>query len=132
MSEKIKTFRDLRIWQTAMQIAREIYQLTSDLPAEEKFGLVSQMRRAAISLPSNVAEGFRRRNQAEFRQFLHVALGSAAELETQLELCEDLYFNRETKPMTHVSNLMTKLNEFQAMTMTLIKEINSCLTTHVS
>lgn len=117
----IKSFRDLDIWNKGMQIAREVYQFTSKLPVEEKYGLASQMRRAAVSLPSNIAEGFRRRNSKEFKQFLHIALGSAAELETQLELCREL-FNTESEK---TENLFEWLDHFQAMTMSLIKELNA-------
>jgi four helix bundle protein len=89
---KIKSFRDLNIWKKGIEIAEKTYQFTSELPKDEQFGLVSQMRCAAISLPSNAAEGFRRRSNREFRQFLHIALGSAAELETILnfaKICTD-------------------------------------------
>ena len=102
-----------------MQIAKEAYKLTSRLPATEQFGLVSQMRRAAVSLPSNIAEGFRRRNENEFRQFLHVALGSAAELETQVQLCKELH-GFDT---TEIKKFLELLDHFQAMTMSLIKKL---------
>lgn len=104
-----------------MEIAGEIYQFTSTLPVEEKFGLISQMRRASVSLPSNVAEGFRRRSQKEFKQFLHVALGSAAELETQLELCHRLFNITEIETRA----LLEHLDHFQGMTMSLIKELKA-------
>lgn len=66
-----------------MEITKEIYRLTSNFPKEEQYGLVSQMRRSAVSIPSNVAEGFNRNHNKEYRQFLYIALGSCAELETQ-------------------------------------------------
>jgi four helix bundle protein len=115
----IKSFRDLIVWKKGMEIVQEIYSFSSLLPKEEQYGLVSQMRRAAISLPSNIAEGFRRRNQREFRQFLHVSLGSAAELETQLELCRNLYKHDNGR----IEKILDQLDHFQAVTMNLIKEI---------
>jgi len=70
-----------------MEIVVDVYHFTMDFPKEEVYGLVSQMRRAAVSIPSNIAEGFNRYYKKEYRQFLHIALGSCAELETQIELC---------------------------------------------
>jgi four helix bundle protein len=83
-------YRDLVVWQKGIALAREIYFLTKDLPADEKFGLVSQMRRAAVSVPSNIAEGQARHTTGEFIQFISHAEGSVAELDTQLTLCEQL------------------------------------------
>lgn len=117
---KIKSFRDLNIWKKGIEIAEKTYQFTSELPKDEQFGLISQMRRAAISLPSNAAEGFRRRSNREFRQFLHIALGSASELETHIELCKNLYGLRSDD----AKELLDLLNHFQAMVMTLIKELH--------
>jgi len=124
-----RTFRDLEIWKKGMEIAIDVYQFTLILPSEEKFGLKSQMRKAAVSLPSNIAEGFRRRNDKEFRQFLYIALGSAAELETQVELIEQLFkkgllmldWSRCTP---NVEILLDKLDHFQGMTMKFIKGLN--------
>jgi four helix bundle protein len=85
-------FRELKVWQKARHLVKDIYLLTKDLPDEEKFGLVSQMRRASVSIPSNIAEGTGRRTDKEFARFLDIAIGSAFELETQLMLCLDLNF----------------------------------------
>ena len=80
-------YRDLVAWQKAMSLAEMIYQKTADLPMEERYGLTAQMRRAAVSIPSNIAEGQGRRStDDEFVRFLSIALGSLCELETQLEL----------------------------------------------
>ena len=79
-----KTFRDLVVWQKAMDLVVEIYRLTGGFPAEEKFGLTSQMRRAAVSIPCNIAEGHGRHSGKEFLRFLWIANGSLTELETQL------------------------------------------------
>ena len=85
-------FKDLIAWQKAMQVTSLIYQVTDKFPAEEKFGLVSQMRRAAVSIPSNIAEGQARHTTGEFIQFISHAEGSVAELETQLLLSINLGF----------------------------------------
>ena len=85
-------FRDLVVWQKSMQLAAEIYELTKEFPREEIYGLTSQMRRSAVSIPSNIAEGQGRANPAEFRQFISIARGSNCELQTQLELALALKF----------------------------------------
>ena len=82
----IKCYRDLLVWQRAMDLVEECYRLTGDLPSNEEFGLKSQMRRAAVSIPSNIAEGRSRSHSAEFLHFVSISLGSLAELETQLDL----------------------------------------------
>ena len=82
----IKCYRDLLVWQRAMDLVEECYRLTGDLPRNEEFGLKSQMRRAAVSIPSNIAEGRSRSHSAEFLHFVSISLGSLAELETQLDL----------------------------------------------
>ena len=81
-----KPHKKLDVWQAAMKSTTTIYKLTERLPGEEKFGLVSQMRRAAISIPCNIAEGAARKGKKEFRNFLSIAQGSLSELDTQLEL----------------------------------------------
>jgi len=83
---KLKSFRDLEVWKMSMDLAAAVYEMTSSFPQSELYGLVSQMRRAAVSIPSNIAEGQGRKNAKEFCQFLHIAKGSLAELDTQLEL----------------------------------------------
>lgn len=86
----IKTFRDLQAWRLAINLAAEVYSATSQMPDSEKFGLTSQMRRAATAIPSNIAEGFGRQNRPEFLSFLRMARGSLMELQTQLVLVERL------------------------------------------
>lgn len=83
---KSKGYRDLIAWQRGMEICEVIYKITEAFPKEEVHGLTSQMRRAAISIPSNLAEGQLRNSKNEFRQFVSIALGSCGELDTQLEL----------------------------------------------
>jgi len=89
-------------------LAKEIYLLTKRLPADEKFGLVSQMRRAAVSVPSNIAEGQARHTTGEFIQFISHAEGSVAELDTQLTLCQDLNL-LALKESTAAANLLEEL-----------------------
>ena len=90
MTSSIRNFRDLEVWQLGKKIVLRVYQITKAFPREERYGLTAQMRRAAVSIPSNIAEGFNRYNNKEYRQFLYIALGSCAELETQIELACDL------------------------------------------
>ena len=84
-----KPHRRLEVWQKSIDFATEIYQVTSRFPADERFGLVSQMRRASVSIPSNLSEGAAR-GTVEFAQFVRIAIGSASELDTQLEICHRL------------------------------------------
>ena len=98
MTEKIKNFQDLRIWQKGIEVVKDIYILTKQLPREELYGLTSQMRRSAVSIPSNIAEGFRRYHNKEYKQFLYIVLGSCAELETQIIIANELdYINNTDK-----------------------------------
>ena len=101
-------YRDLVVWQKGMELAKEIYLLTKHLPADEKFGLVSQMRRAAVSIPSNIAEGQARRTTGEFIQFISHAEGSVAELDTQLTLCRNLKLLTSTN-CSPAANLLEEL-----------------------
>ncbi len=82
----MKTHKDLDVWQAAIDLAKEVYETTRSYPEEEKFGLVSQMRRCAVSVPSNIAEGAARNSNKEFLHFLYIALGSISELDTQIEI----------------------------------------------
>ena len=98
MTEKIKNIQDLRIWRKGIEVVKDIYILTKQLPREELYGLTSQMRRSAVSIPSNIAEGFRRYHNKEYKQFLYIALGSCAELETQIIIANELdYINNTDK-----------------------------------
>lgn len=85
-----KPHKKLDVWKLSMELSRVVYRLTADFPGEEKFGLVSQMRRAAVSVPSNIAEGAARSSNNEFRNFLSIARSSLSELDTQLDLSEQL------------------------------------------
>jgi four helix bundle protein len=87
---KVRTFRELVAWQKAMTLAKFIYRATTQMPREEQFGLTNQMRRAAVSVPSNIAEGFGRQSRLDLIKFLRVARGSLNELSTQIELALEL------------------------------------------
>jgi four helix bundle protein len=97
MNTKPQSYRDLVVWQKGIELAKLLYQLTATLPAEEKFGLLSQIRRAAVSVPSNIAEGQARHTTGEFIQFISHAEGSAAELDIQLYLSVELGFFRSAE-----------------------------------
>ncbi|MEM9052300.1 MAG: four helix bundle protein [Bacteroidota bacterium] len=86
-------YQDLRVWQKAMELVIDVYAVTDNFPDKEKFGLVSQINRSAVSVVSNIAEGAGRNNPREFNQFLGIANGSLAELETQLEISRRLKFS---------------------------------------
>jgi len=94
-AQVIRDYKDLQVWQKGMALAKQIYQMTQAFPSEEKFGIVSQMRRAAVSVPSNIAEGQARNTTGEFVQFLSHAEGSLAELDTQVRLSVTLGFCRQ-------------------------------------
>jgi len=88
----IYSYKDLIVWQKSLALSKEIYRVTGLFPKEEMYGLVSQMRRCAVSIPSNIAEGRSRGTRKDFAQFLRIAYGSGAELETQLEIAGQLEF----------------------------------------
>jgi four helix bundle protein len=115
----VKTFKDLLVWQQAMEIAGEVYSVCDRLPVRETYGLASQAKRAAISVPSNIAEGFRRRSNKEFARFCNIAAGSAAELETQLLLMGKLY------PVINSEPLLGSLDDLQKMLTGLTRKLRS-------
>ncbi len=94
-SNGTQSYRDLLVWQKGMALAKEIYKITAGFPSEEKFGLISQIRRSAVSVPSNIAEGQARRTTGDFIRFISNAEGSLAEAETQLIIAIELGFCRE-------------------------------------
>ena len=90
-------YKNLHIWQEGLNLARKIYEVTANFPANEKYGIVSQMTRAAVSIPSNIAEGAGRNSNKDFANFLSIAIGSIFELHTQIAICEQIgYINEET------------------------------------
>ena len=117
MNEKIKNFRDLNVWKKGMEIVEEVYKTTQKFPSYELYGLTTQMRRAAVSIPSNIAEGFARKHNKEYKQFLYVVLGSSAELETQVEMSLRLRFLVQEER----NILLEKIDHVSRMTMNLIK-----------
>jgi four helix bundle protein len=90
-----QSFRELLVWQRAMQLSLAVYRLTEEFPAQERFGLTNQLRRAAVSVASNVAEGYGRSTTGEYYQFLGHARGSTFEVQTQLALAEELHFGNK-------------------------------------
>lgn len=111
-------FKELIIWQISMDLVEEIYRLTSSFPADEKFGITSQIRRCAISIPSNIAEGSGRKSKKVFRNFLEIANGSINELKTQIEICKRIGILNEID----VENIFKSCDEIQKMTFSLIKK----------
>ena len=104
-----KPHEQLEAWKFAMQLVKSVYQLTADFPAEERYGLASQMRRAAVSIPSNIAEGAGRNGEKEFLNFIGISRGSLAELETQLQLAVMLGFTPSGHPAFELANNTGKL-----------------------
>ncbi len=112
---------DLMVWNKAMDLADEIYRLTRHLPMEERYSLCDQMHRAAVSIPSNIAEGHGRHNDNEFKRFLLIAKGSNAELETQLYLCVRLnYLNRD-----QIQPAISLCDEISRMIVSMVKILNN-------
>lgn len=113
MNPKPISYRDLIVWQKGIELAKLLYSLTARFPSEERFGLISQMRRAAVSVPSNIAEGQARHTTGEFIQFISHAEGSVAELDTQLHLTVELGFasaNEAVRCFDLISQLRRMLN----------------------
>ncbi|MFC1621459.1 four helix bundle protein [Candidatus Omnitrophota bacterium] len=94
---KTKGFKDLIVWQKAFRLVLEIYKTTKDFPKSEVYGLAQQMRRAAVSIPSNIAEGYGRQHKGEYKQFLSISYGSSSELETQYLLSIDLDYIKKNE-----------------------------------
>lgn len=115
----VKSHKDLQVWQLSVQFVKTVYELTAYFPKEEQFGLVSQMRRAAVSVPSNIAEGAGRSGKREWIRFLYISLGSLSELETQLEIAKLLQYT------TDISEEIAKLIHIRRMLNNLITSLNS-------
>jgi four helix bundle protein len=115
----ITSFKDLIVWQKSMDLIELIYQVTEKLPSKENFGLISQMQRASISIPSNIAEGYGRQSSGSYGQFLSIARGSLFELETQAELCLRLKYIQRTE----YEGLCPKIAEISKMLTSLISKI---------
>ena len=117
----VKSYRDLIVWQKGIQLTVLVYQLSKAFPREELYGLTSQMRRAAVSIPSNIAEGARRLNTPEYRHFLGIAKGSNFELQTQLTVARELGFVNETQ-FDVAEVLSNEVGKMISATLTSLKE----------
>jgi four helix bundle protein len=115
----MRNFRTLNIWQQGIQLVVDVYKLSEELPNEEKYGLKSQICRAAVSIPSNIAEGSSRPSEIEYRRFLEIALGSAFELETQLIIIQNLQMASNDR----IGNLKCCLEKEQKMINSLISRL---------
>lgn len=107
----MRNFRELEIWKRSFTMVNEIYKITSQFPDSEKYGLVSQIRRSAVSVPSNIAEGCSRNSNKDFNRFLEIALGSSFELETQLLLSKTQGYGNEK-----LDDIIIELSQIQKMT----------------
>ncbi|MEM6333488.1 MAG: four helix bundle protein [Planctomycetota bacterium] len=106
----VKRYEDLIAWQKSYQLVLEVYRATKAFPPDERFGLTSQARRAAVAIPSNIAEGFGRNTRTDYLRFLDIALGSTYELQTQLRLAHDLGFLTDTQPLEQTAEVERILN----------------------
>ncbi len=113
----LSSYKDLHVWQHSRELTKNVYKLCEKLPKDEVFGICSQMKRSSVSIPSNIAEGYRRNNRKEYVQFIGIAAGSAAELETQLILVNDI-FSIDT------AELVNDLNQIQKMLYSLKKKLD--------
>ena len=116
---KINTFRDLLVWQKSMRLVTNIYQNTSSFPQSENYGLTSQIRRCAISIPSNIAEGYGRNSTGDYKRFLRISVGSLFEFQTQIEIAFNLnYISNDT-----FQEILSNTNELDRMLSSLINKI---------
>lgn len=118
--KKISSYRDLLVWQKAMNLVTDVYALSKAFPASEIYGLTNQARRSAVSIPSNIAEGYGRRSTADYKRFLQIAAGSLFELQTQIEIAVNLnYIKREA-----FNDFFEKSKEVDRMLSSLINKVN--------
>jgi len=117
---KVKSYKELNVRRKGIEIVEQVYAITENFPQKELYGLISQMQRSAISIPSNIAEGFARGHTAEYRQFLRIALGSCAELDTQLIITH----RRNYASQAEVLNIQEELGHESRMIMNLIKSLS--------
>jgi four helix bundle protein len=117
----LKNYKELKVWQKSYRLCLDLYRITKKFPKEERYGLTSQIRRAAVSIPSNIAEGYGRKTTADYLRFLYIAYGSTCELETQLLLSGDLnYANQE-----NLKGLKDGIEEVERMLKALIKKLEN-------
>lgn len=115
----LKNHKDLKAWQKSYKLCLEIYRITSTFPTQEKFGLTSQIRRAAVSVPSNIAEGYNRKTTPEYIRFLYISYGSNCELETQILISEDLGYIENSV----FDGLKKRIQEIERILKALIKSL---------
>ena len=118
---KLRTHKDLDVWNKSVALVTSIYEITKDFPKDELFGLTSQIRRSAVSIPSNIAEGSARKGNKEFVQFLYISLGSMAELETQLIIATNLKYISSSK----YDLIINDLTDIRKMLSGLIKYVKN-------
>ncbi|OHB77451.1 MAG: four helix bundle protein [Planctomycetes bacterium RBG_16_55_9] len=116
---KVKDYKELKVWQKGIEIVDKVYRLTAKFPKEELYGLTLQMRKAAVSIPSNIAEGFMRGHTKEYIQFLYLSLGSCAELDTQLIIAQ----RRNYMTKAELDDLAEDLNHESRMLMNMLKTL---------
>ncbi len=104
----LNSYKELIVWQKSFELVKKIYKITENFPKSEIYGLTSQVRRASVSIPSNIAEGFVRKHKKEFSQFISIAFGSGAELETQLLLSKELKFITD-KDFNEIDGLLQEI-----------------------
>ena len=121
MMDKIRSFHDLIVWQRSVDFVVKIYELTKNFPSDERYGLRSQIRRAAVSIPSNIAEGQARNTKATFANHIDIALGSAAELETQLTIVIKIGYIGKND----FDDLISELTEINRMLYGLLRRLRS-------
>lgn len=117
----LKNYRELKVWQKAYQLCLDIYKITKEFPKEERYGLTSQIRRAAVSVPSNIAEGYGRKTTAEYIYFLYTAYGSNCELDTQIQLSSDLGYVKAGD----ITVIQEHIGEVERMLKALIKALEN-------
>ena len=117
----IKTFRDLIVWQKSMDLVTQIYLASGNFPKSEFYGLISQLRRSAVSIPSNIAEGYGRRSTGNYVRFLQIFVGSLYELQTQLEIAKKLEYLTEFE----FNGLYENTREIERMLLSLVSKIRS-------
>ena len=120
-SDMLKNYKELKVWQASYKTCLHIYKVTKQFPKEDMYGLTSQIRRSAVSIPSNIAEGYGRKTTLEYVRFLYIAYGSVCELETQTMICGDLDYVRKEK----LDQLKKEIGDVERMLKAMIKSLES-------
>ena len=115
----MKNHYDLDVWKKSIELVKDIYEVSKFFPKEEMYGLTSQIRRAAVSIPSNIAEGASRQSNKEFIQFLYIALGSCSEVETQIIIAKELFF------INDIESILNRIKEIKKMINGLLRYIKT-------